>query len=153
MIITLFCFRINYSWEVLRNLVCYRHYTSDYLEFLRFMKLCFMVENLVVVVFSYYRKVFALNVVGVIPDELWALNFLFNLYDFFFICLFTCCYLIIYIRRCSNLCLTVMDINLIFMHGFMPSFGMALRKRNCFIIGIKLGYFCWNKWYLTTLFI
>ena len=136
----------------MRNLVCYRHYTSNYLEFLRFMIFVSWLKTLLLL-FSYYRMVFVLNVVGVIPDELCTLNFLFNLYGFFFICLFTCCYLIIYIRRCSNLCLTVMDINLIFMHGFMPSFGMALRKRNCFIIGIKLGYFCWNKWYLTTLFI
>jgi hypothetical protein len=30
-----------------------------------------------------------LNVVGVIPEELWTLTFLTNLYGFFFICLFT----------------------------------------------------------------
>jgi hypothetical protein len=35
------------------------------------------------------RKVYALNVVGVIPEELWTLTFLTNLYGFFFICLFT----------------------------------------------------------------
>ena len=31
-----------------------------------------------------YRKVYALNVVGVIPDELWNLTSLFNLYVFIF---------------------------------------------------------------------
>jgi hypothetical protein len=35
------------------------------------------------------RKVYALNVVGVILEELWTLTFLTNLYGFFFICLFT----------------------------------------------------------------
>ena len=40
--------------------------------------------------FPFYRKAYALNVVGVIPDELWTLTFLFNLYDIFLICLFTC---------------------------------------------------------------
>ena len=36
-----------------------------------------------------YRRVYALDVVGVIPQELWNLTFLFNLYGFFFISLFT----------------------------------------------------------------
>nr|POE60267.1 putative lrr receptor-like serine/threonine-protein kinase [Quercus suber] len=35
-------------------------------------------------------KAYALNVVGVIPDELWTLTFLFNPYNIFLICLFTC---------------------------------------------------------------
>ena len=42
------------------------------------------------VFFPFYRKAYALDVVGVIPDELWTLTFLFNLYDIFLICLFTC---------------------------------------------------------------
>ena len=37
----------------------------------------------------FFKKVSDLDVVGVIPEELWSLTFLFNLYDFFFICLFT----------------------------------------------------------------
>ena len=74
------------------------------------------------VFFSYYWMVFALYAFGIILDELWTLNFLFNLYDFFLMCWFTCCYLLIYIRR-HNLCLTVTNINLIFICGFMPNCG------------------------------
>ena len=39
--------------------------------------------------FFSFKKVSDFDVVGVIPEELWSLTFLFNLYDFFFICLFT----------------------------------------------------------------
>ena len=45
---------------------------------------------LMIFFFPFYRKVYALNVVGVIPNELWTLTFLFNLYDIFLIWLFTC---------------------------------------------------------------
>ena len=38
----------------------------------------------------FFKKVSDLDVVGVIPEELWSLTFFFNLYDFFFIFLFTC---------------------------------------------------------------
>ena len=44
-----------------------------------------------------YRKVYALDVVGVIPDELWNLTFLTNLYEFishlFVACSYGCAFL------------------------------------------------------------
>ena len=72
------------------------HYTwasSEYESFsswLIFIYFFFIFKYYYYYYYHLYRKVYALNVVGVIPDELWTLSFLFNLYDFFFICLFTC---------------------------------------------------------------
>ena len=64
---------------------------------------------------------------------------------------FTCCYLLIYIRRCS-LCLNGYGCQYNFYTWFMPSFGMALCMSNYYITRTKWGHFCWNKWCLTTLF-
>jgi hypothetical protein len=63
-------------------------YTSKYLEHLARMNLPFF-WLLVLEFYFLCRKVYALNAVGVIPEELWTLTFLTNLYGFFFICLFT----------------------------------------------------------------